>query len=62
MEHAEAPTPSAAPREQSLHPALSISKPPPRRERIMTYVLVSLFGGALLLGLAGMVAHWLHLR
>ena len=44
------------------YPALSISKPPPARERAMNYILVSLFGGALLLALAGIVAHWLHLR
>ena len=45
-----------------VYPALSISTPPPRRERVMTYVLTSLFAGAALLTLAGMVAHWLHLH
>ncbi|MDB4989284.1 MAG: hypothetical protein JWN04_4462 [Myxococcaceae bacterium] len=48
--------------DRPAYPVLSISKPPPRRERVMTYVLSSLFAGAALLGLAGMVAHWLHLR
>lgn len=50
---------SSAPRAQaSQYPALSISKPPPARERVMTWVLSTLFGAALLLAIAAMVAHW----
>ena len=49
-----------APAQASSYPALSISKPPPPRERVMTWVLSTLFGGALLCALAAMVAHWLH--
>jgi hypothetical protein len=60
QEHAQAAEPTAA-TNVSQYPALSISKPPPKRERVMTYTLSTLFGGALLLALAGVVAHWLHL-
>ncbi|MDB4975316.1 MAG: hypothetical protein JWN48_3657 [Myxococcaceae bacterium] len=52
--------PSRASASASLYPALSISKPPPRRERVMNYVLWGLFGSALALGLAGIVAHWMQ--
>jgi hypothetical protein len=57
VEHDEAQAPAPA---RSQYPALSISKPPPRRERVMTYVVSGLFAGALALALSGMVAHWLH--
>jgi len=44
----------------SSYPALSISKPPPRRDRVMTYILSSLLASAFVLAIAAMVAHWLH--
>ena len=44
----------------SSYPALSISKPPPRRDRVMTFVLSGLFAAAFGLAVAGMVAHWLQ--
>lgn len=50
--------PSGAP--VSTYPALSISKPPPRRDRVMTFVLSGLLAAAFGLAVAGMVAHWLQ--
>ena len=62
MQNEEAETPPRAPSPQpgSIYPALSISKPPPRRDRVMTYILSGLFAVAFVLAIAGMVAHWLH--
>ena len=57
-EQAETQTRDPAPRPTSSYPALSISKPPPRRDRIMTYILSGLFAAAFALAIAAMVAHW----
>jgi hypothetical protein len=59
-EEAETHSKEAAPLPASSYPALSISKPPPRRDRVMTYVLSGLFAAAFVLAIAAMVAHWLH--
>jgi hypothetical protein len=59
-EHAETSASGPAPAPVSTYPALSISKPPPRRERFMTIILSGLFAAAFGLAVAGMVAHWLH--
>lgn len=44
----------------STYPALSISKPPARRDRVMTFVLSGLLAAAFGLAVAGMVAHYLQ--
>jgi len=66
-EQADTPAPEGALRPHgpanapvSSYPALSISKPPPRRDRVMTVILSGLFAAAFGLAVAGMVAHWLH--
>jgi hypothetical protein len=62
MQNDPAETPARGPTTApvSTYPALSISKPPPRRDRVMTFVLSGLFAAAFGLAIAGMVAHWLQ--
>jgi len=59
-DEAETQTRGPAPQSTSAYPALSISKPPPRRDRVMTYILSGLFAAAFALALAAVVAHWLQ--
>jgi hypothetical protein len=59
-EEAERQPRAPSPQPPSTYPALSISKPPPRRDRVMTYILSGLFAAAFVLAIAAMVAHWLH--
>lgn len=60
MKHVQAQTPEPMPTRSANPPALSISVPPPRSQRAMSYVLGTLLVGSLALTLAGVVAYLLQ--